>query len=90
MSLGEAALQELTAPGFSSLVATASADAGIVYDESGRRYGRTYSVTTVDSGTSAAFLVTVVVDWRDATGRLTDPPQTTTVSAILSRKPDGG
>jgi Tfp pilus assembly protein PilV len=89
---GASTLQELTALGFQNLTVTGSLDggslldAGVVYDASGRRYGRLVSVTAGGTSAFPTYTVAVQVEWRDAAGQ----PRVTTTSTIIGRAPDAG
>jgi Tfp pilus assembly protein PilV len=90
---GASTLQELTALGFQNLTVTGTLDsgvslldAGIVYDSSGRRYGRLVSVTAGGTSAFPTYNVAVQVEWRDAAGQ----PRVTSTSTIIGRAPDAG
>lgn len=78
------ALQDLSAMDYCSLTPLVAADAGVVFDSAGRRYGRI--VNSVNSGPPMIYTLTVQVDWSDAN----KTPKTTTMSSIVSRRPDAG
>ena len=79
-------LADYTLFGYSALSA-GTFDGGIVYDSSGRRYGRIVTVEA-DAGVGyPAFLVTVRIESSDPG---VTAPVVTTASTIVSMLPDGG